>query len=214
MRVRSVRTADDVADGVGRLRQRRALRVVEVDLEDLLDPGGAELRPARPCRGRRSRTRPRGSAVHGSTRFSSSSDRVDHLRGRRAGRVPGRRAEQLHELAAALRRALDHRLDPLLGDELAQRDAADRRRARRPGPSGRRGRRARPRCTSLTDAPVSQAMNVWKRAVSRMPAWPKTRSFGKPGDVLRDVAHRVERVRDDDEDRVGALRDDLLGHRP
>ena len=34
--------------------------------------------------------------------------------------------------------------------------------------------------TSLTDAPVSQAMNVWRRAVSRIPAWPKTRSFGKP----------------------------------
>jgi hypothetical protein len=27
------------------------------------------------------------------------------------------------------------------------------------------------------------------------------------------VAHRVERVRDDDEDRVGALRDDRLGDR-
>ena len=35
---------------------------------------------------------------------------------------------------------------------------------------------------------------------------PKTRSFGQAGDVLRDVAHRVERVRDDDQDRVRALR--------
>ena len=34
--------------------------------------------------------------------------------------------------------------------------------------------------TSLTDAPVSQAMNVCSRAVSRMPAWPNTRSFGNP----------------------------------
>ena len=34
--------------------------------------------------------------------------------------------------------------------------------------------------TSFPDAPVSQAMNVRKRAVSRMPACPKTRCFGKP----------------------------------
>ena len=35
-------------------------------------------------------------------------------------------------------------------------------------------------CTSFTDDPVSQAMNVEKRAVSRMPAMPNTRSFGQP----------------------------------
>ena len=34
--------------------------------------------------------------------------------------------------------------------------------------------------TSLAEAPVSQAMKVLKRAVSRMPAMPKTRSLGKP----------------------------------
>ena len=34
--------------------------------------------------------------------------------------------------------------------------------------------------TSLTEEPVSQAMNVLKRDVSRMPAMPKTRSFGNP----------------------------------
>src|SRR6476659_7610130 len=33
------------------------------------------------------------------------------------------------------------------------------------------------------------------------------------GDALRDVAHRVERVREDDDDAVRALGDDLLGHR-
>ena len=60
--------------------------------------------------------------------------------------------------------------------------------------------------TSLTDMPVSRAMKVEKRAVSRMPAMPKTRSFGQPDDVLRDVAHGVERVRDDDEDRARGSR--------
>src|SRR5919201_823318 len=34
--------------------------------------------------------------------------------------------------------------------------------------------------TSFTDEPVAQAMNVEKRAVSRMPAIPKTPSFGRP----------------------------------
>ncbi len=35
-------------------------------------------------------------------------------------------------------------------------------------------------CTSFTDEPVSHEMKVEKRAVSRMPAIPKTRSFGQP----------------------------------
>ena len=35
---------------------------------------------------------------------------------------------------------------------------------------------------------------------------PITRSVGKPEASQRDVAHRVERVRDDDEDRVRARR--------
>ena len=34
--------------------------------------------------------------------------------------------------------------------------------------------------TSFTDMPVSQAMKAEKRAVSRMPAIPSTRSFGQP----------------------------------
>ena len=34
--------------------------------------------------------------------------------------------------------------------------------------------------TSFTDDPVSQAMKAEKRAVSRMPAIPTTRSFGNP----------------------------------
>ena len=38
--------------------------------------------------------------------------------------------------------------------------------------------------TSFTDEPVSRAMNVEKRAVSRIPAIPKTRSFDHPDTVL------------------------------
>ncbi len=72
-------------------------------------------------------------------------DRVDHLRGRGPGRVPGRRAEQRDELAAAELRPLDELADARLRH--AAPAAARRRRSspRRPEPSGRRGRRARPR---------------------------------------------------------------------
>src|SRR5881227_2174829 len=38
--------------------------------------------------------------------------------------------------------------------------------------------------TSFTEAPVSHAMKVEKRAVSRIPAIPKTRSFGQPEALL------------------------------
>jgi len=38
--------------------------------------------------------------------------------------------------------------------------------------------------TSLTDACVSHAMKVEKRAVSRIPAIPNTRSFGHPDTVF------------------------------
>src|SRR5213076_2137873 len=38
--------------------------------------------------------------------------------------------------------------------------------------------------TSFTDDRVSQAMKVENRAVSRIPAIPKTRSFGQPETVL------------------------------
>ena len=54
-------------------------------------------------------------------------DGVDHLRRRRPWRVPGRGAEELDDLAAALGRSLDHGLDPVLGHELSQRYAADAR---------------------------------------------------------------------------------------
>ena len=53
-------------------------------------------------------------------------------------------------------------------------------------------------------------MNVRNRAESSTPAMPITRSRGKPEAVERDVAHRVERVGDDDEDRVGRVGDGLL----
>ena len=43
---------------------------------------------------------------------------------------------------------------------------------------------------------------------------PRTRSRGKPDALHRDVAHGVERVRDDDQDRVGRVLRGLLDDRP
>src|SRR2546421_3098908 len=119
--------ADDLAHGVGRSLQRRTLVVGEVELDDLLDTAGAELDrhahvqavdPVLALEVRRARE----------DAFLVEHDRVAHLSGGRARRVPRRGAEEVDELAAALRRALDHGLDALVGDELAQRDAADGRR--------------------------------------------------------------------------------------
>ena len=63
---------------------------------------------------------------------------------------------------------------------------------------------------SSTDTPSSSAMNVRKRAESSTPAMPRTRSRGKPEAPQRDVAHRVERVGDDDQDRVRRVLHRLL----
>src|SRR5688572_29185790 len=102
--------ADDFADGVRGLVECRPLVVAQVELDDRLDASRAELHrhahvePVDPvlalevCRARE----------HA---LLVEHDRVDHLRGRRARCVPGRRAEQLDDLAAAFRRALDQLVD-------------------------------------------------------------------------------------------------------
>ena len=130
-------------------------------------------------------------------------DRVDHLCRRRARRVPGGGAHQLHELAAALGRALDHRLDPLLRDELANRHAADGGR----GDDGDHliavaaehdGRHVLDRRAGLPGDERLQPRRVENAGLA------EDALLREPGDVLRDVTHRVEWVRDDDENRVGA----------
>ena len=193
------------------LLERLALVVGELELDDLLDPAGAELHrhadveavdPVLALEQRRARQ----------DALLVEEDRVDHLRDRRARRVPGGGAEQLHDLAAALRGALDHLLDPLLGDELAQRDAAD-------------GRRRDDGHHLVAVAAEHERLHVAHRGAG-LPGdeGAEARGVEDPGlaedallrearDALRDVAHRVERVREDDDGAVGALGDDLLGHR-
>ena len=56
-------------------------------------------------------------------------------------------------------------------------------------------------------------MNVRKRAESSTPAMPSTRA-GTRDALLRDVAHRVEQVGDDDQDRVRRVAHRLLDDGP
>src|SRR5579862_1052099 len=201
--------ADDLTDGLGARPQRGALVIGEVELDDLLDALRAELH-------RHAHVQAVDAVLALEVRRARKHallvqhDRVDHLRRRRARRVPGGRAEQVDELAAALRGALDHRLDAVLGDELAQRDAAD-------------GGRAHHRDHLVAVAAEHHRLHVLHRRAG-LPRDERGEPgrvenarhaehalFRPAGDVLRHVAHRVERLRDDDEDRVRALRDHLLG---
>ena len=99
-------------------------------------------------------------AVHGRTRFSSSTIESTICAAAAPGAYHAEVPEELHDLAAADRRALDDLLDALLGDELADRDAADRRRRDDGDHLVAVAAEHDARCTSLTDAPVSHAMNV------------------------------------------------------
>src|SRR3954470_9009577 len=111
--------ADDLAYRLGRRLQRLRLLVREVELDDLLDAARAELDrdahveavdPVLALEVRRA----------GEHALLVEHDRVDHLRSGGARRVPRRGAHEIHELTAALRRALDHRLDAVVGDELPE----------------------------------------------------------------------------------------------
>ena len=123
-------------------------------------------------------------AVHGQHALLVEHDRVDHLRRRRTGRVPRRGAEQLDDLAAALRRSLDELRDALRGRRASSAERRRRSSPRPPRPSGRRGRRAPRACTSLTDDPGLPGDERREARVSRIPALPNTRSFGKPETLL------------------------------
>ena len=74
----------------------------QLELHDLLDAAGAEPHGDAHVEAVDRRTRPRGSAVQGSTRFSSRQIASTICAAAAPGRVPGGGAEQLDELAAAL----------------------------------------------------------------------------------------------------------------
>ena len=100
------------------------------------------------------------------------------MRRRRPARTR-RTSRAADELAAALRGSFDHRVDPVAPTSLRS-GTPPTVVAETTGTIWSPWPPSTIACTSLTEEPVCQAMNVGKRAVSRMPAIPKTRSFGKP----------------------------------
>ena len=112
MRYEAVRTPTTSRTAAADSRSHLALLLAEVELDDLLDAAGAEL-------DRHAHVETVDAVLALEQRRAREhallveDDRVDHLRRGCARRVPGRRAEQVHDLAAALARALDHRLDPV-----------------------------------------------------------------------------------------------------
>src|SRR5262249_1261765 len=112
--------ADDLPNGVGGPVQHHLLVAVQSEADAPLDPAAAELDGD-------AHVEPIDSVLAlevgraGKDALLVEHDRVDHLRGRRARRVPRRRAEQLDDLTAPLGGPSDHLLDLVLGHELANR---------------------------------------------------------------------------------------------
>ena len=145
---------------------------------------------------------PSSHAAHGRMRLRSLHDRLDHLH--RAGRrriVRRAGLEVLHDLGAAVARALHDRVELLARHELRHRDPADRRVG-----DERHHRVAVPAEHHRLDVAHRHVERLGEeRAVAR-----RIEHTGHADDalarearhVLRDVAHHVERVRDHDDDRV------------
>ena len=151
--------------------------------------------------------------MQGSTRFSSSMIESTICAAAAPGAYQAEVPSSCTSSPPPLRGALDHRLDLVLGDELAERHAADRRR----GDDGDHlvaVAAEHDRCHVLDRRAGLPGDERLEAGGVEDPRLAEHALLREAGDVLRDVAHRVERVRDDDQDRVGALRDDLLGDVP
>src|SRR5512140_2341425 len=116
-----------LAHRIGALRERRALVVGERHLEDLLEPGSAQLaRHAKEYSGLPVLTlQPCGTWQNA---LLIERDRFAHLHDRRRRRVERRaRLQILHDLGAAVAGAIDDRVELRLVEQLRDRNAADRR---------------------------------------------------------------------------------------
>ena len=141
-------------------------------------------------------------------------DRVDHLEGRCRGRVERRAGlEQGDDLGAAVRSALLERLHPVGRQELGDRHAGDRRVARQ------RDHRV---AVAAEDEGVGVDHAHPELFGDERAEAGRVEDTGHAEDALTrearrlegDVAHRVERVGDDDQDRVGRVAGGLLDDRP
>src|SRR5262249_26190915 len=116
---------DELFDGRRRLLERRVLLRRQLDLDDLLEPSGAELArhadeqiadAVLPLQEHRTRD----------DLVLVEQDRFAHVAPRRAGRVPGAGADQLRDLRPAARRARDDAIDRRFVHQVGDWNTGDR----------------------------------------------------------------------------------------
>ena len=138
-----------------------------------------------------------------------ANDRFDHLRRGRGRRVVGAAGlQQADDLRAAVAGALDDLVQPLGIEQLRDRNAADRR------ATGHRHHRvavsAHQQGRNVFDAHAQ--LHRQKRAIAGRVEHAGLAQHAlrrKAGDLQHALHHRVERIADDDDDRVGARGFDL-----
>ena len=157
---------------------------------------------------------PRSSTAQGSTRFRSFRIEIDHVQHRRSGSVEGAAGlEQSHDLRAAVAGPLHQRLDPIGLHQLRQRDPRDGRVSRHRNHrvavaaqhEGRDVRRGDAQVLG-DEGPEAGAVQDARHADDAL-AREAARLQG-------DVDHRIERVGDDDQDRVRRVLGRLPDHVP
>ncbi len=205
LRLHQAQHADDFAHRVGGLLQPRLLLLGEVELDDLLDTARAQLHGDAHV-----------EAVDPVLAFEQRRAREDALSRRASRRRPSAPPPRRAAYQADVRAARRPRRRPC---GCVRSSARSRLRRRASSGGRRRGRRADDG-NHLVAVPAEhdgrdvlhrrarlQAMNVAKRRCRGCRPGRRRVAWGKADVVVRDVAHRVERVRDDDEHCVGALGD-------
>src|SRR5450759_2821618 len=141
-------------------------------------------------------------------------DRLDHLDDRRGRRVVGAPGlEKRHHLSAAVAGPLDELLDPLRAHQLRDGDAADGRVARQR--HHRVAVTAKDEATDVADADLELRGDEGAEPGRVQDAGHADDAFGREaGRLERYVAHRVEWVRHDDDDRARADGGSLLHDGP
>ena len=132
-------------------------------------------------------------------------NRLHHLhRRRRRSVVSASGLQILHDLGAAVARALHQPVDGGLVQQLRSAECPKHWSGARDGTMVSPCPPSTSAVTFSTETFSSCAMNVRKRAVSRTPAMPITRVLGEFRDLKRGPAHGVQRIRHQDQDRVAA----------
>src|SRR5215208_6423229 len=204
---------DQLADRTGAVVQVAHLFVCETKLDDVFDARGAELdgdadeEVAYPVLALQ-------VGCAGEDTLLVEQDGVDHLGCGCGWRVKGATAlEEADDLGSSLTGAVYYRLDPVFGEQLRDRDPAYSSHARQrdhgvPVTSEDEREDVAHGDAELVGDERAVAGRVEDSGHADHPL------AGEATRLHRHVAHRVERVGDDDEDRLRRVPDDLLGNAP